>query len=95
MRKIYMLIYNDKLGSREQVKDALDNCPLVINWRYDIPHVFYVISQSSAKEISKSLHEKFGQGRHVIAEINDNYWGRTHKETWSFIKDKGRSKSLT
>lgn len=88
MKKSYILIYNDTLGTREEVKKVVDDAPMIISWRYDIPHAFYLISESSAQEISNYIHGKLGDGRLVVAEIGENYWGRTHKDTWYFIKNK-------
>lgn len=92
MKKSYLLIYNDIFGSRESIKQVLNDSPLIINWRYDMPHVFYLISENSAKEISNYLNSELGKGRHIVSEVNENYWGRTHKDTWQFIKNKGRKK---
>ena len=88
MKKIYLLIYNDTLGTREQVKNAVDSAPMINTWRYDIPHAFYLVSESSAKEIANHLQSTLGDGRLIVTEIGENYWGRTHKDTWYFIKNK-------
>ena len=88
MKRSYLLIYNDALGTREQVKNAVDAAPMIITWRYDIPHAFYLVSESSAHEIADHLYGALGDGRLVVTEIGDNYWGRTHKDTWYFIKNK-------
>jgi hypothetical protein len=88
MKKTYLFVYNDVLGTREQVKEALNKSPLVLTWRYDIPHAFYLVSEAQAKEISEMLHETLGNGRFLVTELSDNYWGRGHKDTWYLIKNK-------
>jgi hypothetical protein len=88
MKKAYLLSYNDALGTREQVKEALDGMSIIDTWRYDIPHTFYLVSEHSAQEISEAIHQALGSGRYVVSEISDNYWGRGAKDTWYFIKNK-------
>ena len=96
MKKAYILIHNDVFGSREEIKSALEKSPVINNWRYDMPHSFYLLSEYSAKEISQYLTEKLGnEGRHIVTEVDTNYWGRTHKETWAFIKKKGNKADIT
>jgi len=87
MKKSYLLVYNDQFGTREQVKAAIDSCSLVITWRYDMPHSFYLISEASAKELGTKLYEARGSGRFVLTEM-EHYWGRASKDTWHLVKNK-------
>ena len=87
MRRCYLLVYNNALGNREQIKEAL-NQPPFITWRSDLPNCFYVISEASARELATYLKEKLGAGRFIISEIGENYWGFGKKDTWYLIKNK-------
>jgi hypothetical protein len=90
MKKSYLLAYNATVGSREEVKTVLDGCPFIETWRYDIPNTFYLVSESSAREISDYLFQGVGnKGQHVVTEIMPtNYWGRSSNDTWHLIKNK-------
>jgi hypothetical protein len=88
MKKVYIFSYSDALGTREQIKDALNGMSIIETWRYDIPHTFYLVSESSARDISEALHKALGGGRFIVAEIGGNYWGRGAKDTWYFIQNK-------
>ena len=35
-RRAYLLIYSGGVGTREEVRDYLDNLPEILNWRYDV-----------------------------------------------------------
>ena len=58
MRKAYLLVYSNSLGTREKVKNVLDKSSKVIHWRYDLPNSFYIISENTATQISDTLREK-------------------------------------
>lgn len=88
MKKTYLLAYSDVLGTRAQLKTALDHIALVDDWRYDIPHTFYLLSQASAREIAEALQRALGSGRFIVSEIGDNYWGKGSTDTWRFISGK-------
>ena len=87
MKKAYLMIYNDELGTRDQVKEVLDFHP-VVTWRYDTPNSFYLISEGSAREVSDYIRSKLPQGRFVVTEIAGNYWGYSTADTWYLIKNK-------
>ena len=91
MTKYYLLVYNDSIGSREHVKHVLDNDYRVINWRYDLPNMFYIKSTLTADELAKILDPlKGNNGMFIIAEINiNNKQGWLTRDTWSFLGDSG------
>lgn len=94
MRKLFLLVYNDEVGSRETIKKAIDECPLVITWRSDLPNSFYLISESKAKDIATALREATGKGKFVLAEVGSDYWGWNTPETWYlFANKKNKPKS--
>ncbi|MCT4588348.1 MAG: hypothetical protein N4A71_11035 [Carboxylicivirga sp.] len=88
MRKAYLLVYSDKLGSRDQMKECLNQMNEVYTWRFDIPHSFYVISEYSAEDIAKRIIEIRGRGRFVITEISENRQGMANPDTWYLLRNK-------
>jgi hypothetical protein len=90
MKRAYLLIYNDRLGSRETISSALNAMSEVKLWRYDVPHTFYLISEEDAKTLAKSLRKRLGAGRFLITEITSNKGGWLPKETWHLLKSKSR-----
>lgn len=88
-KKIYLLVYSDSVGNRDDVIAILNVVPQIINWRYDMPNCFYIISTYNANELVDELYRRLSseQKRFFITEIsNNNYEGYLPKETWDFIK---------
>ncbi len=88
MKMAYLLVYNDALGSREDVKRCLNEMDAVITWRYDLPHSFYVVSEVDARTLADSIRERLGTGRFLIAEITTNKQGWLPKDTWYLLNNK-------
>lgn len=90
MRKAYLFVYSNDLGTREDVKNAVDSIKDILHWRYDLPNSFYIISESSASKISEQIREKLGNKRFIITEISTNKQGWLPRKTWDLINNKKR-----
>lgn len=86
-RRAYLFIYNDDVGTREEIRDYLDELPEVLNWRYDMPYAFYVISRCSAQEIAEKIHEFADDGRFLIVEVAENKQGWLPRRTWTLLNE--------
>ena len=86
MKRAYLLIYSDKLGAREEIRDFLDEQPEILHWRYDLPFTFYLISELSAEglyEIVQGFNRK--RGRFLISEVGENTQGWLPEKTWMLL----------
>lgn len=89
MKKAYLFVYNDTVGTRDQVKTILDAMPEVITWRYDLPNCFYVISYDSAHTVSEAFRSRHGDtGLWIFVEVADNKQGWMQKRTWHLLNNK-------
>ena len=89
MSKVYLLVYSNLAGSREQVKKAINDSGIIRTWRYDMPNSFYLVSESSAEKITDALHRQLGKrARFIVSEITENRQGWLPKDTWYFIREK-------
>jgi hypothetical protein len=88
MKKAYLLVYNDRLGSREDVKRFLNGSREVTTWRADIPNSFYVISEVDANTLSKLIRNELGAGRFILSEITSNVGGWLPPQTWYLLNKK-------
>lgn len=88
MKKVYLLVYSNDLGTRQEVKDAIDLMPEISHWRYDLPNCFYLLSESSADEIAKLIRAKLGNKRFLITEITSNRQGWLPQKSWDVINKK-------
>ena len=88
-KRAYLFIYSSDVGSRDEVRDYIDQLPEILNWRYDIPHAFYLVSESGADEITdKVLSFTGGDGRFLIAEVPENSQGWLPRDTWRLLNEK-------
>ena len=88
MRKVYLFVYSNDLGTREIVKNTVDSIESIILWRYDLPNSFYLVSTSSAIELSEKIRMKLGDKRFIITEISSNKQGWLPKKSWHLINHK-------
>jgi len=89
MRKAYLFVYDDGVGTREQLKNVLNAMRRVATWRFDIPNCFYVISESSAQELYDEFVSLNGsKGRFMFIETSTNRQGLMLSETWHLLTHK-------
>lgn len=86
---VYLLLYGNKTGDREDIKNVLNSIPEVLHWRYDMPNSFYIKSEKTASELCKLFTQSLNKNskRFLITEITDNTQGYLLKETWNFINN--------
>ena len=92
MRKSYIMIYSNALGSRDEIKECVDSLEQVIHWRFDMPNSFYLVSEENASTLAKAIREYLEKDeRFLITEyMADNAQGWLPKKTWSLLKEKKR-----
>ena len=88
MRKSYLLVYNDNFGTREEAKEVLNKIAEISNWRYDMPYMFYIVSEYSAKQIASKIREHIGKGAFIVTENTDNSYGWLNGESWYLLQNK-------
>lgn len=97
MRKLYLFVYNNNLGERQEVSKMLDGIKDIVDWRYDLPNCFYIVSSKSADQLTDLIleHYKGVQGiRFLISEIlPNNIQGWLPSSTWEFMKNVHSEKS--
>ena len=98
-QRAYLLIYSGGVGTREEIRDYIDNLPEILNWRYDVPHAFYLVSESTAEEITDLiLRFSRGEGRFLVTEVVENSQGWLPRGAWRFLNEKtaagGTSRTL-
>ena len=86
-RHAYLFVYAEDLGTREDLRDFLDGLPEVLNWRYDLPNAFYIVSESEASELAKKI-KRIGDGRFVVTEIPENSDGWLPRRSWEIVLSK-------
>lgn len=88
MKRAYLLIYSDRMGTREAIRDYLDGRPEILHWRYDLPYTFYLVSTLSAEQLY-DIVQGFNQnrGRFLISEVGQNTQGWLPEKTWVLLNE--------
>src|SRR5690242_14327896 len=93
-KKSYIFIYDEKLGTREQLVDYLDGLDEIINWRYELPNCFFIVSRENADKLCE-LITKFSDNMEnkerlfLISQYHrSNSQGWLLSEGWNFLNDK-------
>lgn len=87
MRRVYLLVYSNAIGDREVMKAILNNTREVLDWRFDMPNSFYLISEENAHVLVDRIYSQITSDscRFFITEISMNRQGYLPKDTWNFI----------
>ena len=89
MKHAYLFIYNDSVGTREQVREFIDKRQEISNWRCDLPNMFYLISEKSAGELYEIIQEfNKERGLFLVCEAGQNRQGWLPEETWTLLREK-------
>ena len=85
----YLLIYDHEVGTREEVREFLDEQPEILHWRYDLPNTFYLISDQSAEDLYE-IFQNFNRkhGRFLVSKVSSNRQGWLPRKTWKFLNEK-------
>lgn len=91
MKKCYLLLYDDRFGTRDEVREWVDSIDLITDWRIELPHCMFLISESSAEEIYDKLTEAMDKkGTLLIVEYSQNSQGWLTDKSWHLLEKKTR-----
>lgn len=88
MRRLYLFHFAPP-ATRESVREALNAMPEVLAWRFDMPNLFYVISDNTAREIASAYRSvRRDEGRFLVAAIDpQNRQGWLPADTWYLLNN--------
>lgn len=90
MKKTYVFVYSDSLGTFEVVKNCVDNMVSVLDWRTDLPNTFYLVSEASADTLAAEIRKRLGNHRFLITEYSSNSQGWLNEESWYLLNHSTR-----
>ena len=93
MKQAYLLIYDHEVGTREEVREFLDEQPEILHWRFDLPNTFYLISDLSAEDLY-GIFQDFNRkrGSFLVSEVGPNTQGWLPRKAWKFLNEKKYTK---
>ena len=85
--KVFILVYTDTLGTREEIQKFLDSRQEILSWRAELPNCFYLISESDTPYLS-GLIRGFDRGNasFLVMEMHTNRQGWLDPESWKFFR---------
>ncbi len=94
MTRVYILLYDNSFV-RHELRTLLDTAPEVLDWRYDTPNCFYLISRESAERLAKIIESqrKTEKSRFLVEEVGSNRQGWLAADTWDFLNLKSMQQS--
>lgn len=88
MRRSYIFVFEDKFGTQEAIKDYIDLIPEILNWRYELPNSFFLVSELSAQELYEKIKPFNAVGKFLISETTGNKQGWLVKDSWNIMNKK-------
>ena len=85
-RWAYVLVYDDNVGTRDEVKAFLDSRPEILNWASCMPHAFFLVSDKTATTLQQliSTFNKNG-GNFIILDAKTDRNGWLPRKYWDFL----------
>ncbi len=84
----YLFVYDDKVGTRDEIKAFLDSRPEILNWAYCMPHSFFLVSNRTASGI-RELISSFNKngGRFIIVDVKTDRDGWLPRSYWDWLSN--------
>lgn len=86
----YLIVFNERLGTRKDVQEFLDTLPEVTYWYSCMPNCVFLTSSLSAGEIADSIRANFGTEagqRFLVVEVHDDRQGWLPKKAWHIFRN--------
>lgn len=86
----YMVVFNDRLGKRQEVLDLVDATSEISYWYSCLPHCVFLTSTLTANEIAEKFFEKFGReqgNRFLVMEVHKDRQGWLPKKAWHLFRN--------
>ena len=80
----YLVVFNDALGTPEEVQELLDGMPEVTHWYRCMPHCVFFTCTAVAGTIADRIYTKFGKGagRFLVVDVHQDRQGWLPKKAW-------------
>lgn len=81
----YMIVFDEKFATRQQVQDFLDTIDQVTYWYACLPYCVFFTATITAQSLAQRFEEKFnpvsGQ-KFLICEVHQDRQGRLPRKAW-------------
>lgn len=85
-RPIYLISFLETSFERDDLTDFLTRQSGIDNWFYSLPFSVFVESNSlNAHQISRLIEGRFGEFRHLVTRVDEDFYGRMPQEHWDMF----------
>jgi hypothetical protein len=86
-RWAYILVFDDALGTRQEIQAFLNTRPEVLNWYACLSNAIFIVSNKTAKTLRQVISEfNAGKGANfIILDVNTDREGWLPRKAWDFI----------
>ena len=89
MRKLYVLSFGSDVNS-VNLHNSIKNSALIYNWSHYLTDSYILQSDSSARQLSMDLREKYGGNfTHFIFKLDKDFFGHMPKKQWEWLDGTG------
>ena len=86
--KLYVLVFNDYMGTQESVTAFLDSRKEVLNWCTVVPHSILIVSEKSLADLTQLFSTTYPGRYFLLSEIQGfTSNGILQKSVWDFINN--------
>ena len=84
----YLLVFNDDVGTMEQVKEFLNSRSEILTWYFCLTHAIFIRSSYTASTLQRVFREfTKDKARFIILDCKTDRNGWLPRHAWEFMKD--------
>ena len=88
-RWAYILVFDDGLGTRQEIQKFLDSRQEVLNWYACMSNAIFLVSDKTANSLQEMIKE-FNKGKNanfIILDVKTDRNGWLPRKAWEFMKN--------
>src|SRR5260370_24557170 len=88
-RWAYILVFDDRLGTRKEIQDFLDKRPEVLHWYACMSNAIFMVSDQTASTLAGILKEFNGakNSNFIILDVKTDKQGWLPRRAWDFMNN--------
>lgn len=86
-RWAYILVFDDGLGTREEIQGFLDSRREILNWYACMTNAIFIVSEETATTLQKIISEFNTAGAHfILLDVKTDRNGWLPRLAWEFMR---------
>ena len=87
-RWAYILVFDDKLGTRQEIQNYLDTRPEILNWFACMTNAIFIVSDQTATSLQQIVSQfNKNDAYFVILDVKTDKNGWLPKAAWNFMNN--------